>query len=161
MVLELALLVLPLFLPGYVLVNALFPARGSLGGDLDAVYRLFLAVLLSVALTAALGTLLVVLSAGERVLFLPSILWPVLAALTTALFLVGVLRGGYPWLQRLLGREAASEAAWEGGDHTRLDRLAALTEELAGARRAEDEGRVRRLEAEKRRLEEEAASEWR
>lgn len=171
MVLELALLALVLFAPGYFLVNALFPARGSLGGGLDPVYRLLLGVVLSVALTVLLGTLLVVLSTGGTVLFLPETLWPALGALTVALFLAGVWRGAYPPLSRRLGRPVPPPADAEELDRSLFAELEAVADRLEAARREAETAKgtpqaapaqeaVRRLEEEKRRLEADARRLW-
>lgn len=169
-VLELALLVLPLFLPGYFLVNALYPAKGSLGGEFDGLYRLFFGVVLSVALTVLYGTALVVLAPSGAVLFLPGPLWVGLGILTVALFALGVWRGAYPRLARLLGRPAAAPAAREEPDRGLFARLDRTTEELEATRRKlagaspDERGplqeEVRRLEEEKGRLEAQARGLW-
>ncbi len=172
MALELAFLVLTFFLPGFFLVNLLFPEKGSLGGDLDYLYRAFLAVLMSVSITVIYGSVLVIAVKGsEQVLFRPEYLWPGLGTITLLLFLGGLLRGAYPWL---LGRPIPprDEPSVEGRKGVELfDRLADVSARLEEARRRlkDSEGVQERhdlerlvveLEAEKRRLEEEAKEIW-
>lgn len=166
-VLELALLPILFFLPGYFLTNLIFPRDGSIGGDLDLLYRLFLGVLLSVALAIVYGWLLVVVgTATEQVLFLPETLWPGLLVLTVLFFAAGLYRGAYPKIRRLLDLPTLPPERGEIPDTRAFDRLKELTEELEGLRKMvrEEPGadresgrrRERELEAEIRRLEEEA-----
>lgn len=161
--LEQAFLLLLFFLPGYFLVSAVFPRRGSFGGDLDPLYRVFVGVLASIAMAVLYGTALVV--AGQTagtVLFQPELLWPGLAVLTVVLFALGVLRGAYPRLRRWVGLPV-EEGAPEPEERAPLDRLVQLAAELEEAERArrkaegeEAERLTRKVEAiaaEKRRLE--------
>ncbi|MFQ6013461.1 MAG: hypothetical protein ACE5LS_07445 [Thermoplasmata archaeon] len=159
MALELALLVLPLFLPGYLLVNVLFPGRGSLGGSVDVVYRVFLGIVLSVALTVVYGTLLIILAGSDQVLLRPETLWPGLALLALVLFLVGVFRGAYPRLATLVGRTPAPPGRGDEEEDDLFDRLMDVTARLEAAKAApEGEAEdIEELRQEKRRLEEEAA----
>ncbi|MFQ5907573.1 MAG: hypothetical protein ACE5JE_01905 [Thermoplasmata archaeon] len=158
-VLELVLLIFPLFLPGYFLVNVFFPGRGSLGGDWDAVYRVFLGVVLSVALTVIYGTLLIVVAGADQVLLRPETLWPGLALLALALFLAGVVRGAYPRIARVLGRTPAPPGRQDEVEEDVLARLLDVTARLEAAEAGEggDAGDLEALRQEKRRLEEEAA----
>ncbi|MDX1534215.1 MAG: hypothetical protein R3291_01170, partial [Thermoplasmata archaeon] len=110
MVLDLTLLVFPLFLPGFLLVNVLVPGRRSLGGDYDLLYRVFFGVVLSVAITLLYGTVLIVLGGTDQVFLRPETLWPGLALIALALFLAGLARGAYPPIVRLLGRSPAPSA---------------------------------------------------
>lgn len=171
--LELALLPLIFFLPGYFLVNLLFPRRKSLGGDLDPLYRAFLGILMSVSITIVYGSLLVNLARGsDQVLFKPEYLWPGLILLTVLLFFSGMHRGAYPRIRRWLRmtKPAPSVEMRERVDI--FDRLTDISTRLGEARKqAASNGlgdgevaRLRRLiedlEAEKRRLEEEAMGLW-
>ncbi|MFQ5838357.1 MAG: hypothetical protein ACE5HJ_06200 [Thermoplasmata archaeon] len=170
MALELALLILLLFLPGYLLVNVVFPARGSLGGDLDSLYRVFLGVLLSVSITIIYGSLLVILVPSPgRVLFLPQYLWPGLTVITILLFLGGVYRGAYPRISTWLGRPPARPLERPQEGRELLERLTEIEARLEQARAAsqakgreatEMEELISRLEEEKRSLEEEAGRLW-
>src|SRR5207249_5278544 len=44
-------LVLLFFLPGYLLINALYPRKGELDREYDGLYRLTLGIVLSIAVT--------------------------------------------------------------------------------------------------------------
>ncbi|HYU06074.1 MAG TPA: DUF1616 domain-containing protein, partial [Thermoplasmata archaeon] len=44
-------LVLLFFLPGWLLINALYPRKGELDREYDALYRLTLGIVLSIAVT--------------------------------------------------------------------------------------------------------------
>ncbi len=159
MVLELALLIFPLFLPGFFLVNVLFPGRGSLGGEFDLLYRVFLGVVLSVAITILFGTLLIVLAGTDQVFLRPETIWPGLALLALVLFLVGLARGAYPPIVRFLGRTPAPPGRKEPEGDDLFGRLLEVSDELEAAEAAEDgeAARIEDLRIEKRRLEEEAA----
>ncbi|MFQ5919295.1 MAG: hypothetical protein ACE5I4_04530 [Thermoplasmata archaeon] len=159
MVLELTLLIFPLFLPGFLLVNVLFPGRGSLGGEFDLLYRVFLGVVLSVAITILYGTLLILLAGADQVLLRPEAIWPGLAVLALALFVIGLARGAYPPIVRLLGRPPAPPGRAEPDGDDLVGRLVAVSEELEAAEAAgtPDATQIEALKAEKQRLEEEAA----
>ncbi len=170
MAFELVLLALLFFLPGYLLTNSVFPRRGSLGGSLDPLYRVFVAVLLSVSLAVVVGSALVIL--GESmglVLFRPSYLWPGLLVISVAFFLLGVVRGAYPRLSKALGRVVPASEDRPPVDTRLFSRLEEVAAELEEARRRaaiapEEAGVMRRriaeLEEEKARLEEEASKLW-
>ncbi len=169
-VLELALLPLIFFLPGYFIVNSMFPGKGTLGGNLDLLYRVFLSIVTSVSLVIVYGTTLVLLGQGtEQVLFRPDYLWPGLAALSVVFFIVGVMRGAYPRISAALGRQVPDfEPRAEVSTGT-FDRLVEVTARLDDFRRrastspeeAESlKGLIEGLESEKARLEEEAAGKW-
>ncbi len=173
MAVEIALLVLVFFLPGLFLVNLLFPERGSLGGELDRLYRGFLGVVMSLSITILYGTLLVIATRGpEEVVFRPELFWTGLFVLTAILFVAGAFRGAYPWLVRR-PRPLTVEPS-EGGARgfELIDRLTEVTTSLEETRRilrapgmvegerGRLEGLVKELEAEKRRLEEEAEDPW-
>ncbi|MFQ5986858.1 MAG: hypothetical protein ACE5KQ_05815 [Thermoplasmata archaeon] len=159
MVLELVLLIFPLFLPGFLLVNVFFPGRRSLGGELDILYRVFMGIVLSVAITILYGTLLVLLAGAGQVIFLPETLWPGLALLTLVLFLLGVFRGAYPRIARFLGRTPAPPARQEAEGDDLFSRLEEVSAELEVAEAAEEKetAGIEELRREKRRLEREAS----
>jgi hypothetical protein len=140
---------------------------------MDVLYRVFLGVVLSVSITMAYGTLLVVLGTlQDSVLFLPPNLWLGLAVITLLLFLGGAYRGAYPRIGRWLGRSPAAPSAQPGTSTEIYDRLLELIERLEEARKRAGaiqagtkeavmtERLIRELEAEKRRLEEEAGRLW-
>jgi len=97
----LALLFLYL-VPGLLLVNALFPRRGELDREYDLLYRLGLAVVLSLALVVLLGF---GLNSLPPVAGLGAVtganLWIGTLALCALFFAVGWFRGAYPWMARL------------------------------------------------------------
>jgi hypothetical protein len=158
-VLELTLLIFPLFLPGFLLVNVLFPGRGSLGGEFDLVYRIFFGIVLSVSITVLYGALLIMVAGADQVLLRPETIWPGLALLALVLFLAGLARGAYPPLVRLLGGTPAPSGRKEAEGEDLVGRLLEVTAELEAAEVAEgsEPTRIEELRKEKRRLEEEAA----
>jgi hypothetical protein len=99
-------LVLLFFLPGYLLINALYPRKGELDREYDGLYRLTLGIVLSIAVTVfwsfflnSLG----VTEVGGRVVgyvVTPNIAGG-LIGLALAFFALGWWRGAYPWMTRL------------------------------------------------------------
>ncbi|MGQ0797198.1 MAG: DUF1616 domain-containing protein [Methanobacteriota archaeon] len=100
----LAALVLVFFLPGYLLVQALYPRRGELDREYDGLYRVTLGIVLSIAVTVlwsfllngfgvnpltGLGYVRDVYIAGG------------LLGLSAAFFVAGWWRGAYPVLARV------------------------------------------------------------
>ncbi len=73
-------LVLLFFLPGYLLINALYPRKGELDREYDGLYRLTL---------TGLGYVVGPNIAGG------------LIGLSAAFFVLGWWRGAYPWMARL------------------------------------------------------------
>ncbi len=99
------------FLPGFSLINAVFPAKGELDEDLDFLYRIVYGIGVSVALAILLGFLLGSLQYGEEGLFTARNIWVGLISLTILFFIIGWYRGAYQWLRHLhpsLVREPAS-----------------------------------------------------
>ena len=96
----LALLVL-FFLPGYTLINALFPGKGELDLELDQLYRIGLGMAMSIAISILVGFAL-----GYAGLFYAEYLWASLLGLSGIFFTVGLLRGAYPRIGEYLGIEA-------------------------------------------------------
>lgn len=170
MAVELVLLALLFFLPGYLLTNSVFPRKGSLGGDLDPLYRIFMGVVLSVSLAVVFGSALVILGGGiGQVLFRPEYLWPVLIVISVVFFLVGAARGAYPRISAALGRSVPAAEVRPPTDTGTFDRLEEVTARLEKARlqvatapaEAEALNRlIADLESEKARLEEEASRQW-
>jgi len=99
-----AALVLIFFLPGYLLINALYPRRGELDREYDTLYRITLGIVLSIAVTVLWSFLLnsfgvdpvsgmgyvrdVPIAAG-------------LLGLSAAFFALGWWRGAYPQLAKV------------------------------------------------------------
>ena len=86
------------FLPGYTLVNLLFPRKGELDPDLDIVYRITLGMGSSVVIAMLVGFGLNALSDEDTGLVTAGPLWISLLSLTGLFFLGGWYRGAYPEL---------------------------------------------------------------
>ena len=84
------------FLPGYTLVNVIFPRKGELDPEYDFVYRAALGMGLSIVLAILIGFLLNSLSTSERPYVTAGPLWAALLALTGLFVLAGWYRGAYP-----------------------------------------------------------------
>ncbi len=101
----LSALLLTFVLPGLFLVNLLFPRRGELDREYDAVYRITLGIVLSIAVTVLWGFLLNSLGVQNPATGIGYVQAPYIAAgligLTVAFFVVGWWRGAYPWLGRV------------------------------------------------------------
>ncbi|TLZ52299.1 MAG: DUF1616 domain-containing protein [Methanobacteriota archaeon] len=118
MVLELVAFPLVLFLPGYTLINLLFPRKGELDREYDALYRITLGIVMSIVVLVFLGFFLNALGIDASTglgYFTARDLWVALSALTVTFFVVGWWRGAYPILARVhpalrrpMPREAAS-----------------------------------------------------
>jgi len=96
--------VLIFFLPGFFLVNALYPRKGELDRTYDGLYRLTLGIVLSIAATVlwsmALNSLGVNPGTGLGYVLPPNIAGGLLG-LTGLFFAVGWWRGAYPVLAKL------------------------------------------------------------
>lgn len=128
-------------LPGLFLVNLLFPRRGELDREYDAVYRLTLGIVLSIAVTVLWGFFLNSLGVQNTATGMGWVQAPFIAAgligLTVLFFVLGWWRGAYPWLARVHpaltrmpkpGRESLLTDA-ERDHHVRMK-----LEDLAGQR---------------------------
>jgi len=96
-------LVLLFFLPGYLLINALYPRKGELDREYDTLYRLTLGFVLSIAVTVFWAFFLN--SLGVNASGFGDVTAPNLAAgligLSAAFFVLGWWRGAYPWMVRV------------------------------------------------------------
>ncbi len=97
-------LLLTFVIPGLLLVNLLYPRKGELDREYDAVYRLTLGIVLSIAVTVLWGFLLNSLGVNAAT-GLGFVQGPEIAAgligLSILFFVVGWWRGAYPWMGRL------------------------------------------------------------
>ncbi len=96
-------LVLLFFLPGYLLINALYPRKGELDREYDALYRLTIGIVLSIAVTVFWSFFLNsfgVNQSGFGDVTAPNIAGGLLG-LSAAFFVLGWWRGAYPWMVRL------------------------------------------------------------
>lgn len=148
-----ALLAFPLvlFLPGYTLVNLLFPRKGELDREYDTLYRITLGIVMSIVVVVLLGFALQALgqTAEGTGYFTGATLWPALSGLTLAFFAAGWWRGAYPILARIhpalkqpLPREPASIMGDLESDRAVLTKFRELAAERERLRRdVKDAGR--------------------
>lgn len=99
-----AALILVFVLPGLLLVNVLYPRRGELDREYDALYRLTLGIVLSIAVTVLWGFFLNALgvnaATGLGYVQAPEIAEG-LIGLSVLFFVLGWWRGAYPWMARV------------------------------------------------------------
>ncbi|TLZ82550.1 MAG: DUF1616 domain-containing protein [Methanobacteriota archaeon] len=97
-------LVLLFFLPGYLLINALYPRKGELDREYDGLYRLTLGIVLSIAVTVFWSFFLNSFGVNEAT-GLGYVVGPNIAGgligLSAAFFVLAWWRGAYPWMARL------------------------------------------------------------
>ena len=97
-------LVLLFFLPGFLLINALYPRKGELDREYDGLYRLTLGIVLSIAVTVFwsffLNSFGVSESTGLGFVVGPNIAGG-LIGLAALFFVLGWWRGAYPWMVRV------------------------------------------------------------
>lgn len=138
-------LILIFFLPGYLLVNALYPRKGELDREYDTLYRITLGIVLSIAVTVLWSFLLNSLGVNPAT-GLGFVLGPNIAVgllgLSGVFFLVGWWRGAYPRMAKLhpsLARAAPASPSdfWanEEKDHRTVLRLKELATERERLRR--------------------------
>ncbi len=100
----LAALVLTFFLPGYLLVNVLYPRKGELDREYDVLYRITLGIVLSIAVSVLWAFLLNSLPV-DLITGLGQVKTVNIAAgligLSALFFALGWWRGAYPWMARL------------------------------------------------------------
>ncbi len=99
-----AALILVFVLPGLLLVNALYPRRGELDREYDALYRLTLGIVLSIAVTVLWGFFLNSLGVqpgGVTGYVQAPEIAEGLVGLSLLFFVLGWWRGAYPWMARL------------------------------------------------------------
>jgi len=94
-------LLLVMFIPGYTLVQMIFPRRGELDEEFDNLYRFTLSIAMSIAIVILLGFYL---AHPDVRLFS---FWPLvisLVSISAVFFVIGWWRGAYPWLGILFPR---------------------------------------------------------
>lgn len=96
------------FLPGFLLVNAIFPRKGELDREYDLLYRITLGIVMSVVIAVAVGFVLNSLTQDFGItqesgkgFVTDSNLWAILVTLSILLFVLGWIRGAYPFMGRL------------------------------------------------------------
>jgi hypothetical protein len=100
------------FIPGFFLVQALFPRRNELDEEYDVLYRIILGIVLSIVITTLDGFILSSLginpSTGKGYWDTPYIFGS-LVGISAVLFIIGWYRGAYPLLGRRLPDEVPLE----------------------------------------------------
>ncbi len=95
-------IILIFFLPGFFLVQALFPRKNELDEEDDLLYRIVLGIVLSIVITTfdgfILGSLGVNPSTGKGYWDTPYIIGS-LIAISAVLFVISWFRGAYPFLR--------------------------------------------------------------
>ena len=133
----LATVIMVMFLPGYLMVNAIFPARGQLDVEMDQLYRFGIGMVLSIFVTIGDGIFLNTLgtdSTGHGYITGPN-LWITLSVITVFFFVLGWYRGAYPKMGEIhpkLYREPKKEALVQGSSRLGMKaekNLAALMKE--------------------------------
>jgi hypothetical protein len=145
MVQVLIALVFVFFLPGYFLVNALYPRKGELDPEYDLLYRITLGIMMSVAITIFIGIGLNSMGVDPETgmgYFLGPYIWVALIVITIIFFILGWLRGAYPFLgkikpslYRLPPREEGSAIIYKKDDAEKameLKELSAKRQRLKG-----------------------------
>lgn len=105
-------LVLVLFLPGYTLIQAMFPRRGELDEEFDTLYRVTLGMAMSIAVVILVGFVLgnpslgnapewEGLSDGDKGYFQTFFVTASLSAIILLFFGAGWYRGAYPWMANI------------------------------------------------------------
>ncbi len=134
-------LVLLFFVPGYLLINGLYPRKGELDQEYDILYRLTLGVVLSIAITVFWAFFLN--SFGVNASGFGGVTAPNLAGgligLSVGFFVLGWWRGAYPWMARVhpsLGRLAKPRPAELLTEEEGDDRVRRKLQDLADRREA-------------------------
>ncbi len=99
-----AALLLTFFLPGYFLINVLYPRKGELDREYDVLYRITLGIVLSIAVTVLWDFFLNSLGANPQTgkgFVIGINIGAGLTGLSVLFFVLGWWRGAYPWMARL------------------------------------------------------------
>lgn len=96
------------FLPGFLLINAIFPRKGELDREYDLLFRITLGIVMSVVVVVIVGFMLNSLTQDFGIsqdsgkgFVTDAYLWTILVVLSVFFFLVGWFRGAYPSLGKL------------------------------------------------------------
>lgn len=134
----LAGLLIVFFLPGYTLINVLFPRKGELDPEYDIVYRIALGMGLSVVISIMVGFGLNAISTEEQGYVSAGPLWAALGSTTLLFALLGWLRGAYPMAGLIhpslyrapLPRGVPATRTTDFAKHRRTERLLMEREQL-------------------------------
>ena len=102
-------LLLVLFLPGYTLIQAMFPRRGELDEEFDTLYRVTLGIAMSICVVILIGFVLgnpflgdapdwEGWSDGDKGYFQTFFVTASITITTLLFFGIGWFRGAYPWM---------------------------------------------------------------
>ena len=96
-------ILLVMFLPGYMLVQAAFPRKGELDSEFDMIYRITLGVGMSICIVVLTGFILGnprlgTVPGSDKGFFQAQYITGCLLALSLILFIYGWYRGAYPWM---------------------------------------------------------------
>lgn len=105
-------LFLVLFLPGYTLIQAMFPRRGELDEEFDTLYRVTLGMAMSICVVILIGFVLgnpslgnapdwKGISDGDKGYFQTFFVTTSLLLATLLFFIAGWYRGAYPWMANI------------------------------------------------------------
>ena len=105
-------LLLVLFLPGYTLIQAMFPRRGELDEEFDTLYRVTLGMAMSICVVILIGFVLgnpslgnapdwEGISDGDKGYFQTFFVTSSLFLATLLFFIAGWYRGAYPWIANI------------------------------------------------------------
>ena len=105
-------MLLVLFLPGYTLIQAMFPRRGELDEEFDTLYRITLGMAMSICVVILIGFVLgnpslgnapdwEGLSDSDKGYFQTFFVSTSLIFVTLLFFGIGWYRGAYPWMANL------------------------------------------------------------
>lgn len=97
-------MVVAFFLPGFFLVNALFPRKGELDKDYDMLYRITLGTVMSVVIVIIMGFVLNAFGQDPNTgkgYFRAELIWPILIGFTILFFIIGWYRGAYPIMGKI------------------------------------------------------------
>jgi len=105
-------LLLVLFLPGYTLIQAMFPRRGELDEEFDTLYRITLGMAMSICVVILVGFVLgnpslgnapdwEGISDGDKGYFQTFFVTISLLLTTLLFFIAGWYRGAYPWMANI------------------------------------------------------------
>lgn len=91
-------MIMVLFLPGFTLIQALFPREKELDEEFDMLYRITLGIAMSIVVVILLGF---VLGNPKVKGFTATNLWISLSLISLGFFIIGWYRGAYPYLGKL------------------------------------------------------------
>jgi len=97
-------LLLVFFITGITFINALFPRKGEMDPEYDAVYRLAFGIVMSVAILVLFGFALNALGVnpGTGMGYVTDAnLWLGLGLMSILFFWIGWWRGAYPWMGKM------------------------------------------------------------